>query len=73
LLPSIETHFKPFFQLQDKAFQIVKLKDSKNKFLEDYLPLSPDLGELKYDSLLNTVQPLITIASNNGFQYYSHY
>jgi hypothetical protein len=73
LLPSIEKHFKPFFQLQDEAFHIVKLKDSKNKFLEDYLPLSPDLGELKYDSLLNTVQPLITIASNNGFQYYSHY
>ena len=70
LLPSIKTHFNPFFQLQEEAFQIVKSKDAKNKFLQDYLPLSPDLRELKYDSLLNTVQPLITIASNNGFQFY---
>ncbi len=70
LLPSIKTHFNPFFQLQEEAFQIVKSKDANNKFLQDYLPLSPDLRELKYDSLLNTVQPLITIASNNGFQFY---
>jgi 5-methylcytosine-specific restriction endonuclease McrA len=70
LLPSVETHFKAFYGLQNVAFQIVKTKDSHNKFLEDYLPISPDLKELKYDSLLNTVQPLITIASNNGFQFY---
>jgi hypothetical protein len=70
LLPSVETHFKAFYGLQNVAFQIVKTKDSHNKFLEDYLPISPDLRELKYDSLLNTVQSLITMASNNGFQFY---
>lgn len=71
LLPSVETHFEAFYELQKEAFQIVKMKDSSNKFLEDFLPISPDLQELKFESLLNTVQPLITIASNNGFQFYS--
>jgi hypothetical protein len=71
LLPSISTHFDSFYKLQKKAFTVVKSKDSSNKFLEDFLPLTPDLSELKRDALLNTVQPLITIASNNGFQFYS--
>jgi hypothetical protein len=70
LLPSISTHFDYFYKLQKKAFTVVKSKDSSNKFLEDFLPLTPDLSELKRDALLNTVQPLITIASNNGFQFY---
>jgi hypothetical protein len=71
LLPSISSHFDPFYALQKEAFQIVKSKDASNKFLEDFLPISPDLSVLNYDALLNTVQPLITIASNNGFQYYN--
>jgi hypothetical protein len=70
-LPSISSHFDPFYALQKEAFQIVKSKDASNKFLEDFLPISPDLSVLNYDALLNTVQPLITIASNNGFQYYN--
>ncbi|MGF1925506.1 MAG: hypothetical protein ACQUHE_15115 [Bacteroidia bacterium] len=46
-----------------------------HKFLEDYLPLFPDLNglnELDDQSFRkrfeDTVQPLITIASNNGFE-----
>lgn len=71
LLPSVSSHFEPFYELQKSGFEIVKAKDSSNKFLEDFLPISPDLAELRRDALLNTVQPLITIASNNGFQYYN--
>ncbi|MFD3407592.1 HNH endonuclease domain-containing protein [Aquirufa sp. HETE-83D] len=70
LLPLISTHFDPFYKLQEKAFTVIKSKDVSNKFLEDFLPLSPDLAELKKEALLDTVQPLITIASNNGFQFY---
>jgi hypothetical protein len=70
LLPSVSSHFDPFYLLQKEAFQIVKTKDASNKFLEDFLPLSPELTELNRDALFNTVQPLITIASNNGFQFY---
>ena len=70
LLPSVSTHFAPFYELQNSGFEIVKFKDASNRFLEDFLPLSPELIELNRDALFNTVQPLITIASNNGFQFY---
>lgn len=70
LLPSVSSHFDPFYILQKEAFKIVKSKDASNKFLEDFLSLSPELTELNRDTLFNTVQPLITIASNNGFQFY---
>ena len=70
-LPNINTHFDPFYELQNQAFEIVKSKDPQNRFLEDYLPISPNLISLPRVDLLNTVQPLITIAQNNGFQYYN--
>ena len=70
LLPTVSTHFTPFYVLQKNGFEIIKSKDATNKFLEDFLPISPDLAELNQEALLNMVQPLITIASNNGFQYY---
>jgi hypothetical protein len=70
-LPRIETHFNPFFLLQKQAFEIIKFRDSKNKFLLDFLPITPELKEIKHENLLNTIQPLITIANNNGFQFYN--
>ena len=35
-LPVLDRHFKPFFELQRNAFEIVRNKTSKNKFLEEY-------------------------------------
>lgn len=69
-LPNIKTHFDAFYQLQNQAFEIVKVQSPQNRFLEDYLPISPSLNSLSKDALLNTLQPLITIANNNGFQFY---
>lgn len=69
-LPNINTHFDPFYELQKQAFEIVMSKDPQNRFLEDYLPITPNLVSLPRVDLLNTVQPLITIAQNNGFQFY---
>ncbi len=71
LLPNVDSHFKPFYELQNKAFELIKTKDPKNRFLEDYLAITPRLDYLKVESFRNTIQPLITIASNNGFQFYT--
>lgn len=75
-LPSLEKHFEPYFQLQKLALQTFCTLDPNSKFLEDYLPIIPDLTLLKEidDDRLRvrfkeTVQPLLTIASNNGFEF----
>lgn len=75
-LPSMEKYFNSFFTMQKNAVEIVKNKNPKNKFLEDYLTIFPDLNELDNLPLSFTqerfkerIQPLITIASNNGFEF----
>ena len=75
-LPSLEIYFEPYFQLQKLALQTFWSLEPKSKFLEDYLPMIPDLNVLKEfddyalrERFRETVQPLITIASNNGFEY----
>lgn len=52
------------------AFEIVKHKNPKNKFIEDYLTIFPILdnpNDFNYAKYKESVQPLMTIASNNGF------
>jgi hypothetical protein len=71
-LPSIDKYFDKFFNLQKVAFEIVKCQNSKNKFLEEYLTILPNLddrNEFDYTRYKESIQPLITIASNNGFVY----
>lgn len=71
-LPSVEKYFDKFFNLQKLAFDIVKSQNSKNKFLEEYLTIFPDLeGDNGFDYVRykESIQPLITIASNNGFSF----
>lgn len=71
-LPSLDRYFDKFYTLQKTAYEIVKGYNSKNKYLEEYLSIFPDLdGNSGFDYLRykETIQPLITIASNNGFSY----
>lgn len=68
-LPPLERYFDPFFELQYKAIEIVSIKTPKNKLLEDYLTIFPDLKNFTKDKFKERIQPLITIASNNGFEY----
>ena len=70
-LPSLDKHFNSFFKLQQKAVEIINFKYPRNKFLEDYLTLFPDLSQNYFnrDKFFEQVQPLITIASNNGFEF----
>jgi hypothetical protein len=69
-LPPLEKYFNPFFCLQKTAIEIVSVKSPRSKLLEDYLTIFPDLQSgFSRDKFKETIQPLITIASNNGFEF----
>ena len=69
-LPSLDKYYDSFFKLQQVAIGIIKNKSPKNKFLEDYLSIFPDIdGSFTKQNFKERIQPLITIASNNGFQF----
>jgi hypothetical protein len=69
-LPNFETYFDDFYEIQKEGFNIIKKTTPKNKFLQDYLPIFPnlELSKTKYEEL---VKPMLVIAHNNGFQYMS--
>ncbi len=70
-LPPLEKYFESFFSLQQQAVEIVQAKAPQTKLLQDYLTLFPSLEEQHFnrDSFLARIQPLITIANNNGFDF----
>ncbi|WP_428327916.1 HNH endonuclease domain-containing protein [Mucilaginibacter sp.] len=70
-LPVLEKYFEPFYQLQKSAIDIMQHVAPKNKLLQDYLTVFPSLGSehINYNKFLEQVQPLVTIASNNGFEF----
>lgn len=75
-LPDLDKYFDPFFAIQKKGLQIVKSKQPNNKYLQDYLTMFPELDAVDFldeqftkERFLNTIKPLITIASNNGFEF----
>lgn len=75
-LPPLATYFEPFFHLQQQAVAIISHKVPANPFLEDYLTIFPNLPDFTTGDegttksrFLDTLQPLITIAANNGFEY----
>ncbi len=76
-LPSLDKYFDSYFLLHKKAIEIINQKHSKNKILEDYLTIFPNLDisnlpdEFSKEKFRDVLQPLITIAANNGFEFYS--
>lgn len=66
-LPPLDIYFDKFYALQKQAVEIVKQKQPKNKFLQDYLSLFPELTFNK-ERYRDHLEPLITIAHNNGFE-----
>lgn len=75
-LPVIKKHFNAFFDLQKEAVKIVFEKNPNNKFLLEYLTIFPELSTVENLSDVfdksrfeERITPLITIASNNGFQF----
>lgn len=77
-LPPLDVYFEPYFQLQKQGLYTIERLNAKNKFLEDYLSIIPNLAEIKQlseeslrEKFKTNIQPLITIAANNGFEYLS--
>jgi hypothetical protein len=68
-LPNIEKHFDKFYHLQKHAYDINKSLNSKNKYIEEYLTIFPDESIFSKNKFKDTIQPLITIAHNNGFSF----
>lgn len=68
-LPSIDKHFDKFFELQKVAFEINKVNNSKSKYMDEFLAIFPSLNDFKKERYYEIIQPLITIAHNNGFHY----
>lgn len=69
-LPPLSRYFEPFYQLQNLGYQVIKSEFPKSKFLEEYLTILPTLTpSLNQDQLFEAINPLVTIASNNGFEF----
>ena len=68
-LPLFNKHFDKFYDLQKVAFEINKNHNSKSKYMDEYLSIFPNIDNFEKEKFSNTIQPLITIASNNGFLY----
>lgn len=66
-LPIFEDYFDKFYELQKTAFEINKQQNSNSKYLDEFLTIFPNINEFEKDRLSNTIQPLLTIANNNGF------
>ncbi len=67
-LPPMDIYFNDFFELQKEAVNIVSKLKPKNRFLEEYLTVFPDL-KINKDKYEECIQPMLTIAHNNGFQW----
>ena len=69
-LPQLEKYFAPFFDLQKRSLELMKEKEPRNPLLDDYLSIFPDLdASISREKYYEHLQPLITIAANNGFEY----
>ncbi|WP_202615347.1 HNH endonuclease domain-containing protein [Algoriphagus kandeliae] len=74
-LPRLNQYFDSFFEIQKRALEIVIKRNPSTKFIEDYLSIFPSIESFQYSGLpknrfKETIEPLITIAHNNGFEYY---
>jgi hypothetical protein len=65
-LPDLTKYFDDFCNLQKTAFEIYKMNNPKGKYLEEYATIfqKDNFDRIK---LKETLEPLITIAHNNGF------
>lgn len=66
-LPLFGKYFDKFFELQKMAFEINKHHNSKSKYMDEFLTIFPSIDSFEKEKFSNTIQPMITIASNNGF------
>jgi hypothetical protein len=60
----LDIHFTPFFNIQQKAIEIISQKVPKSKFLDEYHTLFPDLttNYFNREKFFEQIQPVL--ASN---------
>ena len=68
-LPLMAKHFDKFYSLQKHAFEINKSINPKSKYMEEFLTIFPTENDFPKNKFKDTIQPLITIAHNNGFAF----
>jgi len=66
-LPLFDKYFDKFYNLQKVAFEINKHHNSKSKYMDEYLSIFSNIDSFEKEKFSKTIQPLIIIASNNGF------
>ncbi|MFC3416829.1 HNH endonuclease domain-containing protein [Algoriphagus hitonicola] len=74
-LPRLNQYFDSFYEIQKRALQVVIKNHPASKLIEDYLSIFPSIESFQYTGLSKnkfkeTIEPLITIAHNNGFEFY---
>jgi len=68
-LPLFDKYFDKFYDLQKLAFDINKHHNSKSKYMDEFLTIFPNIDTFEKEKFSSTIQPLLTIANNNGFSY----
>lgn len=75
-LPKLSEHFDAFYKVQCEAVEVIKNKEPRNKFLQDYIAFFGSIqkfekiGTLEIKQIYHeTFDSLISIASFNGFQF----
>jgi len=75
-LPPLNKYFNSFYALQETAIRVINEKEPRNKFLEEYFTIFSGFeeinqlnGNITKEIFRQRIQPLITIASNNGFEF----
>jgi hypothetical protein len=77
-IPPFDIYFDDFFQMQIMGIDTVRKAKPESKYLQEYLTIFPDLSEINdlsnnfiRERFKQVIQPLVTIAVNNGFEYMS--
>lgn len=71
----MEDYFDGYYLLQKTAIEVMTENHPKEPIMEDYLSLFPNADAKQLPEIdlrkrfLENIQPLLTIADNNGFEY----
>lgn len=69
-LPPLDRYFDSFYTIQDMAVRTYMNNKPKERLLEDYFYIGTDLSSgLSREKFYNVINPLVTIAANNGFAF----
>lgn len=70
-LPSIDKHFDSFFNIQNDALNLLDNR-LKKRFREEYITIFKSYNtpkDFNYQKLKETIEPQISVAYNNGFDF----